>query len=138
MANLRVGNFVVDAGNVVKLGADKVADAMRNASRNDVDDVFFKVGNEHFVASKAYLASSVREGQEVEFEGRKGLVERVDRQDGPFRLLGASFAGAALGGILAAPFGAAPLGANLGWLAGAATVQLTRHPNPDLMNVFRD
>lgn len=83
MAELRIGARALAPHVVVHLDPEKESDAKLKAINNHLDDVFITVGKifpKHYVASGDGIAKGVSIGQEVELDGKKGVVTDLDDQ----------------------------------------------------------
>lgn len=134
MPQIRVAGRPVQDRHVVKLAEGRADAALAQAHRNNVDDVFIKVGQDVWVASGSHIARDFRPGQEAEIDGRRGLVVHVDKQ-GIAPMVAGAVAGAALGGALGAVARVPGLGAWLGGFLGAGLNRALRAENPEFMRI---
>ncbi|MEB3205501.1 MAG: hypothetical protein VKP57_12480 [Candidatus Sericytochromatia bacterium] len=134
MPQVRVAGRPVQDRHVVKLAEGRVEAARAQAQRNNVDDVFIKVGRDVWVASGSHIATDFRPGQEAEIDGRGGLFVHVDKQ-GMAPIIAGAVAGAALGGALGAVARVPGLGAWLGGFLGAGLNRALRAENPEFMRI---
>jgi hypothetical protein len=135
MPQVRVAGRPVQDRHVGKLAEGRLEAARVRAQRNNVDDVFIKVGQDVWVASGSHIATDFRLGQEAEIDGRRGLVVHVDKR-GTAPMIAGAVAGAALGGALGAVARVPGLGAWLGGFLGAGLNPALRAENPEFMRIY--
>ena len=99
MADLIVNNHAVQPQGLLKIKHGQEQAAMAAAKQNGLDDVFFKIGDDTFVASQAGMKlSGAKAGDRVYLDGQRGTIVGVDRQLNTFLEGFKNPAGAVVGG----------------------------------------
>ncbi|MBM3266438.1 MAG: hypothetical protein FJZ01_02215 [Candidatus Sericytochromatia bacterium] len=80
-AALTAGGRSLAPASIVKIQAGREPGAYEAARRNGLDDVFFRIGQDTYVASGRGLSpEGARVGANVQFGDRQGQVVRVDQE----------------------------------------------------------
>lgn len=134
MPKVSVAGRPLQDRHLVRLAEGRLEAAKADAPRNNVDDVFIKVGQDVWVASGSHIATDFRPGQEAEVAGRRGLVLHVDKQ-GLAPMAAGAVAGAAIGGAVGLALRAPGFGAWLGGFLGAGFNRIRHGENPEYMRI---
>lgn len=103
MSDLSIKNRTLTPARVTKLTPGQELAAFAAAQKNGADDVVFKVGGDHYMASGRGLAlRGVKADDAVKFDGKQGQVVMVDRQLNSFTEGLVAWPGLAVGGVGAA------------------------------------
>jgi hypothetical protein len=81
MSDLIINGRVTQAHDIVRLQRGQEQAALAAAKANGADDVFFKLGDDTYVASAASMnLRGTKAGQNVYLDGKKATITAVDNQ----------------------------------------------------------
>ena len=99
MSNLSIKDRTLTPARVTKLAAGKEMEAIAAAQKNGADDVVFKIGEDHYLASGRGMAlRGVKPSDAIKLDGKQGQVVMVDRQLNTFGEGMLAWPGLAVGG----------------------------------------
>ena len=129
MSTLNVNNQTLNAQSVLKIRQGQELAARETAKKDGADNVFFKVGNDTYVASgKGFNLKDVQPGAKFEFNGKQAQVVSIDSEvnsakDGLLRMkkpatwmVGTGAAVGTVGGLASSLFQSVFAGRTLGAL----------------------
>lgn len=122
MSDVIVNNQAILPKTLIKIKSGQEQNAIAAAKKNGLDDVFFKVGNDTFVASGTGLPlRGAKPGATVYLDGKKGQVVATDRQLNTFAEGFKNPAGAAVA-VAGLAYGAFTFATSLGVWKGLGAV----------------